>query len=246
LGAKWRREMTDTESVAARVIIADDHPLFRSALVNLVSRIADLEVVAEANYGQEAVDLSRRLRPELVLMDLKMPNVDGLQAIRTIKRELPRTVVLVLTVYEDYRYLAEALKAGASGYLLKTASPQQIIDTVCGALDGEFPLDQELATELLLRLTKEKREGQEPSSPGPGAPPHQRPMPSLPRELTPREVEVLRLLALGRTNQQIAKELLISTSTVKSHIQRILPKLGASDRTQAAVIACEMGLVSSL
>jgi DNA-binding NarL/FixJ family response regulator len=241
------RTVADRPSEPARIIVADDHPLFRSALASLLEEGSEWEVVAQAADGREALDYCRRLAPDLVLMDLHMPKMDGLEATRAVKRELPSTIVLVLSAYEDPDLLSEAIKAGAGGYLLKTASHQQMIETIRRALEGESPLDQELAMELLLRLTNEKQEERQEAarSPGSGAPPRERPTPALRRELTPREVEVLRLLAGGLTNQQIAKELLISTSTVKNHIQRILTKLGASDRTQAAVMAIEMELLPS-
>jgi DNA-binding NarL/FixJ family response regulator len=237
--------MADDASVPARVIIADDHPLYRSALTRILEEHSEFEVVSQAADGREVLEFCRRLRPELVLMDLGMPDIDGLEATRTIKRELPRTIVLMLSAHEDPDRLSDALEVGASGYLLKNASPQQIIHAIRKALDGEILLDQKLAKELLLHPANEKRESQEPSSPSPRAYPREPLMPPLVRELTPREVEVLRLIARGHTNQQIARELLVSTSTVKNHIQRILTKLGASDRTQAAVMAIELGLLSN-
>jgi DNA-binding NarL/FixJ family response regulator len=245
--------MADDASMPARVIIADDHPLYRSALTRIFEEHSEFEVVSQAADGREVLEFCRRLRPELVLMDLGMPDIDGLEATRTIKRELPRTIVVVLTAYEDPDRLSEALKAGASGYLLKNAPPQQIIDALRKALEGEIMLDQGLAKELLLlRLSDQNPESSQEPPPAvsiPEAPPTElrteHPMPAPPRsELTPREVEVLRLLSEGRTNQQIARELLVSTSTVKNHIQQILTKLRASDRTQAAVIAIELGLLS--
>jgi DNA-binding NarL/FixJ family response regulator len=238
--------MADDASMPARVIIADDHPLYRSALTRIFEEHSEFEVVSQAADGREVLEFCRRLRPELVLMDLGMPDIDGLEATRTIKRELPRTIVVVLTAYEDPDRLSEAFKAGARGCLLKDAPPQQIIDAVRGALAGEIPFDHGLATELLLHLSDQNPESsQEPAVSIPEASPAEHPMPAPPRsELTPREVEVLRLLSEGRTNQQIARELLVSTSTVKNHIQQILTKLRASDRTQAAVIAIELGLLS--
>jgi DNA-binding NarL/FixJ family response regulator len=239
--------MAGDASMPARVIIADDHPLYRSALTRIFEEHSEFEVVSQAADGREVLEFCRRLRPELVLMDLGMPDIDGLEATRTIKRELPSTIVLVLTAYEDPQRLSEALEAGARGYLLKNAPPQQIIDAVRGALAGEVPLDQEVATKLLLlRLSDQNpQSSQEPAVSNPEAPPAEHPMPDPPRsELTPREVEVLRLLSEGCTNQQIARELLVSTSTVKNHIHQILSKLRVSDRTQAAVIAIELGLLS--
>ena len=236
-------------SESARIVIADDHPLFRSALRALLEGSEEAEVVAEATDGKETLELSRRLRPDLVLMDVIMPKMDGVAATRAIKAELPRTVVLVMTASEDSEHLLSALRAGAGGYVLKSADPERITEAVRKALEGEFPLDQEAAKRLLLRLSQEKQEWQEerassvPEAPtitqGRGTPPA-----AANRELSPREAEVLRLIAHGRTNEQIARELHLSSSTVKNHVGRILSKLGASDRTQAAIMAVEMGLIS--
>ncbi len=217
----------------SRIVVVDDHPLFRSALGRMLDAQSDLEVVGEASDGQEAVALCRRLRPELVLMDVRMPRMDGLEATRAIKGELPRTIVLVLTALEDPNHLSEALRAGAAGYVLKSAPVAQIIAAVRKVLIGESPLDQEIATRLLMRLAQEapREEGAREGA-------------SLPRSLSPRETEVLRLTAQGRTNQQIARALLISVSTVKKHVQSIISKLGVSDRTQAAVRAVELGVLT--
>jgi DNA-binding NarL/FixJ family response regulator len=235
-------------SEPARIVIADDHPLFRSALRTLLEESGELEVIAEATDGRETLGLSRRLRPDLVLMDVIMPKMDGVAATRAIKAELPRTVVLVMTASEDSEHLLSALRVGAGGYVLKSADPERITEAVRKALEGEFPLDQEVAKRLLLRLSQEKQERQEAgASPIPEAPTAQEPgtpPAAANRELSPREAEVLRLIAHGYTNEQVARELLLSTSTVKNHVGRILSKLGASDRTEAAIIAIEMGLIS--
>jgi DNA-binding NarL/FixJ family response regulator len=241
-------------SERARIVIADDHPLFRSALRTLLEESEEVEVIAEAKDGQETLGLSRRLRPDLVLMDMIMPKMDGVAATRAIKAELPRTVVLVMTASEDSEHLLSALRVGAGGYVLKSADPERITEAVHKALEGEFPLDQEVTKRLLLRLSQEKQEKQveeEWMSPVPEAPTTQeRGTPPVAADdpdsgkLSPREAEVLRLIAHGRTNEQIARELLLSTSTVKNHVGRILSKLGASDRTQAATTAIEMGLIS--
>jgi DNA-binding NarL/FixJ family response regulator len=231
--------MTDHESVPARIIIADDHPLFRSALARLLEEGSGLEVVAQAADGREALEFCRRFGPDLVIMDLSMPNMDGLEATRTI--------VLIMTAYEDPERLSEAVRAGAGGYLLKTAHPQQIVDAVLRALEGGSPVDEELAMGLLSRLADERLGGQEERARSPAlphSPPRQRPTQALLRALTPREVQVLKLVVQGHSNRQIAEELDVSTSTVKKHVLRIRAKLGASDRTQAAVMAMEMGLVS--
>jgi DNA-binding NarL/FixJ family response regulator len=194
----------------------------------------DLVVAGEADDGLEAVELCRRLRPELVLMDLQMPRMDGFEATREIKRELPSTIVLVLTAFEEPTYLMEALKAGASGYVLKHMSPQQIVGAIRRVLDGECPLNQEVAMELLTRLIEEKHEKKSPA-----------PTPSLSTPLSPREVEILELLVRGQRNQQIAGDLSISLSTVKNHVHNIITKLGVSDRVQAAIVAIEHDLVST-
>ena len=217
----------------SRIVVVDDHPLFRSALGRMLDAHPDLEVVGEAADGQEAAELCHRLQPALVLMDVWMPTMDGLEATRAIKAELPRTIVLVLTAMEEPNYLSEALKAGAAGYVLKSAPVAEIIAAVRKVLIGESPLDQEIATRLLMRLAREapkEEDAQEETS--------------LPGSLSPRETEVLRLTAQGRTNQQIAGALLISVSTVKKHVQSIISKLGVSDRTQAAVRAVELGVLA--
>jgi DNA-binding NarL/FixJ family response regulator len=245
-------------SKPARILIADDHPLFRSALRTLLEGSEEVEVIAEATDGEETLGLSRRLEPDLVLMDVIMPNMDGVAATRAIKAEHPRTIVLVMTASEDSEHLLSALRAGAGGYVLKSADPEWIMQAVHKALERKFPLDQEIATRLLLRLSQEKHERQEEEeggeeervSPVPVAPntTQERGRPpagaAANRELSPREAEVVRLIAHGRTNEQIARELLLSTSTVKNHVGQILSKLGASDRTQAAIMAIEMGLIS--
>jgi DNA-binding NarL/FixJ family response regulator len=241
--------VTGHPSQPARIVIADDHPLFRSALRTLLEESGEVEVIAEATDGKETLGLSRRLRPDLVLMDVIMPKMDGVAATRAIKSELPRTVVLVMTASEDSEHLLSALRVGAGGYVLKSADPEEIIEAVHKALEGEFPLDQEIAKRLLLRLSQEKQERQEAEgvSPVPEAPATQErgtTHAAANRELSPREAEVLMLIAHGRTNEQIARELLVSTSTVKNHVGQILSKLGASDRTEAATMAIEMGLIS--
>jgi two-component system, NarL family, response regulator LiaR len=216
-----------------RILVADDHPLFRSALKQLLCQHADLEVVAEAANGKDAVEQCRSLRPNLVLMDIRMP-MNGLEATRAIKQLLPDTTVLILTAYEDLNYLAEAIKMGASGYLLKHSSSPEMLEAIRKVLDGESALNQEIAMQLLRRLLREEEEPRTLAG-------HAR-APLL-QALSQREVEVLRLVARGQTNQQIAQKLLLSVSTVKKHLRRILSKLGVSDRTQAAITALELGLL---
>ena len=218
----------------SRIVVVDDHPLFRSALLRVLESKANLEVVGEAGDGVEAVEVCRRSRPELVLMDVMMPRADGLEATRAIKREFPHTVVLVLTAFEDPDYLAKALRAGAAGYVLKSAPIARIIDAVGKALGGESPLDGEVAARLLMRLVEATPQEEVPEVEE-----------SLMLEaLSPRETEVLRLMARGFTNQQISRSLFVSVSTVKKHVRSVISKLGVSDRTQAAVKAVEMGMLA--
>ncbi len=188
-----------------------------------------LEVVGEAGDGREAVDLCRRLRPDLILMDVQMPGMSGLEATREIKDELPGVVVLMVTAFEDPDYLLEAVRVGAAGYVLKHADKHELLGAVRRVLGGESPFDQGLAAHLLRRLAADAHR------PPPEA--------ALPGPLTARELEVLALLAAGKTNRRIAGELHISLSTVKGHLERIIAKLGVSDRTQAAVRAIELGLI---
>jgi DNA-binding NarL/FixJ family response regulator len=211
----------------ARLVIADDHELSRTGLRGMLASEAGLEVVGEATNGREAVVLTRRLRPDLVLMDLRMPELDGLAATRAIKEQCPRTSVIIVTMHENPDYLFEALKAGAAGYLLKDATRAEVVGAVWQVLGGETLLNAELATRLLQRLAQEAQRAKATKVP-----------------LTPRELEVLRLLVQGHTNREIAEELVITTGTAKLYVERILGKLAVSDRTQAAVRAVELGLVT--
>ena len=241
--------MDECASVTRRIVVADDHPLFRCALSGLLEEGSGLEVVAQAGDGEQALELCRRLRPDVVVMDVIMPKMDGIVASRAIKAELPGTVVLMMTASEDLDHLADALKAGAAGYVLKTASPQSMIESIGKALQGESPLDPEVSRRLLLRLLERSQEAQGSQGPaaGEGSPerPGSTPLPAHARLLSPREVEVLRLMARGETNQQIAGELFVSTSTVKKHVHQVISKLGVSDRTQAAITAVDLGLLSN-
>jgi NarL family two-component system response regulator LiaR len=223
-----------------RVLIVDDQPLFRVALEQLVARQPDFEVVATAQDGQQAVECCRASRPDAVLMEVGvpggMPGMDGLQTIRTIKQEHPHTVILLLTARQEESTLADTLKAGASGYILKTSSGEQILDALRKALEGATPLDPELATGLLLRLMGNDQEGLSTTAQQDA---------SLVSSLSPRELEVLHLVARGYTNHSIAKSLFVSVSTVKKHLCSITSKLEVSDRTQAAIKALDLGLLRS-
>jgi DNA-binding NarL/FixJ family response regulator len=215
----------------ARVLIADDHDLVREGLRAVLAGEEDLQVVGEARDGHEALQMCRSLEPDLVLMDVRMPKSDGLQATRAIKEEMPKVSVVMVTMHENPDYLLEAIRAGAAGYILKDAEGERLVGAVRRTLNGESPLDEYLAMRLLRSLARDE---ERPSRPAPPSP-----------ELTPQEVEVLRLLALGQTNRQIAQNLLSSVSTVKSHVRSTISKLGVSDRTQAAVRAIQLGLATS-
>jgi DNA-binding NarL/FixJ family response regulator len=218
----------------SRIVVADDHPLIRRALTTTIDEQPDLQTIGEATDGLEAVELCRRLKPELVLMDVLMPRMDGLEATRHIKRKSPRTSVLVLTTSEDPNHLSEALKAGAAGYVQKEATTTETIGAVRKVLEGESSLDQKVATRLLKRLMEDPQP--EPNGRTKGE--------SLREVLSDRESEVLGLVARGCTNRQIARTLLISVSTVKKHVRNVICKLGVSDRTQAAVRAVELGALA--
>jgi two-component system response regulator DegU len=235
-----------------KLLIADDHRLVRAGLRAQLEGEPDLVVVGEAENGQEALELCRSHAPDLILMDVRMPVMDGLEATRAIKQELPKVSILIVTTHESQEYLLEAIRAGAAGYVLKEATKQELLEAVREVLGGELPLDGRLAARLLKRLAEEtKQRPTKPSDssrstaptiegrPAEGAKP---PNEALSEVLTPREIEILRLVAAGRTNREIAKELVISLTTVKTHMQRIIPKLEASDRTQAAVKAIGLGL----
>jgi DNA-binding NarL/FixJ family response regulator len=222
-----------------RIIIADDHVLVREGIQAMLESEPDLEVIGEAADGREALELCRELCPDLVLMDVRMPVMDGLEATREIKRECPEASVLMVTTYESSDYLFEAIKAGAAGYVLKNVSKPQLSDALRRVLSGESPLNQELAMEMLQRFAvKEESPTERPSKlEEPSGQP-------LDESLTDRELEVLGLLASGLTNPEIARRLVISPGTVKHHVRHIASKLGVSDRTQAAVRAVELGLLT--
>ncbi|HET7270016.1 MAG TPA: response regulator transcription factor [Rubrobacter sp.] len=220
----------------SRVLIADDHALFRAGIRVILSSRPDIEVVGEAADGEEAVALCRKMHPDLVMMDLTMPKLDGIAATRAIKAEFPRTSVLILTAYADEDLLMEAVRAGAAGYVIKdSVGPIELLDAVRGILNGESHVDQRLVMRLVRRLAYDGEARIKPASEANQE--HQA------GSLTDREIDVLKLLPQGKTNREIAAELHLSLSTVKKRLERIISKLGVSDRTQAAVRAMELGIV---
>jgi len=236
------------ETERARIVIADDHPLYRDALTRMLSEASDFSVVGEAADGREALELCRRLHPTLVLMDVRMPLMDGLAATRAIKAEFPLTIVLILTCFEDSHYLEEAINAGAGGYILKDYTQEQIINSIVGVLHEEPQLNEALAMQLLKTLLANQQEYL--SQRRADLDLSERPIEDieepveqhLPKKLTPRELEILLLLSVGKTNRQIMQELSISLSTVKTHLEHVMSKLEVSDRMQAALLALKLGL----
>ncbi len=218
----------------------------------MLSDEPNLEVVGEAEDGQEALELCRKIRPDLVLMDVRMPRMDGIEATRAIKDELPAVRVLIVTSHQDPDYLLEAVGAGAAGYVLKDATRQWLLDAIRRVLAGESPLNQELAMQLLLRFSngpwvEASREVRGHAPAGPGASVRHLRGPTTEPTAVPlsaKELEVVRLLAQGKTNREVGLALMVSLSTVKTYVWRVMQKLGVSDRTQAALRAIELGLVT--
>ena len=207
-----------TEPIA--VLIADDHPFVRHGLRTFLETLDDVEVVGEAGNGAEAVEQAARLVPDVVLMDLVMPELDGVEATRRIRAESPTTKVIVLTSFDADEQVFPAIKAGAAGYLLKDVRPTELAEAVRKASRGEALLAPSVAAKLMQEVA-----GDRPAA-----------------GLTERELEVLRLIARGLSNKMIARELVVSEKTVKTHVSNILAKLHLSDRTQAALYAVREGL----
>jgi DNA-binding NarL/FixJ family response regulator len=211
-----------------RVLVADDQTLVREGLVNILRMTDGVEVVGGASDGAQPLELVAQLEPDIVLMDLRMPRVDGVEATRRIQEERPATKVIVLTTYADDRSIFDALQAGARGYLTKDAGPDELKRAIETVFAGHALLDPAVQSRLLERLGK----------PAPVTAQESRP-----DQLTPREVEVLRLIARGLSNAEIAKQLFVSEATVKTHINNIFSKTGVRDRAQAVTYAYRHGIV---
>lgn len=218
-----------------RVLLADDHPVVREGLRTMLSTASDIEVVAEASDGLQAVKKVKEHQPQVVLMDIHMPNLDGLEATRHIKAQFPSTSVIMLTIYDSDAYVLDAVGAGAAGYLLKDVSEDLLINTVRAVNSGGMLIKASLLRQALLGLAGATARPREKSAAG-----------TILEELTPRERDVLRLVTQGRSNKEVGRMLSISEDTAKKHVQSILLKMGVSDRTQAAVKAVRSGLVDYL
>jgi DNA-binding NarL/FixJ family response regulator len=221
-----------------RVLIADDDALMRAGLAVVLGTTADLVVVAEAGDGLQTVDLCRKHTPDVVLMDVRMPGIDGIEATRRVVAILPATKILILTTFQHDEYVWGALRAGASGFLLKRASPERLIDAVRTVAAGEALLDPAVTRTLIHRYMQIEVGGGHAGVPDRGA------RKTL-DQLTPRERQVLLLLGQGRSNSEIADLLVIAESTAKTHVKRILAKIEARDRAQAVVFAHRCGLITN-
>jgi DNA-binding NarL/FixJ family response regulator len=209
-----------------RILVADDHALFRDGLRALFFSVTDTEVVGEAATGEEAIARAEDLQPDVVLMDIQMPGVNGIEATRTIVRNSPHIGVIVVTMFEDDDSVFAAMRAGARGYVLKGADQDEILKVIRAVAAGEAHFGPEIARRLMGFFS-----AREPAAPSEAFP-----------ELTAREREVLDLIARGRNNQEIAKELYLSHKTVRNHISNIFTKLQVADRAQAIIRAREAGL----
>ncbi len=227
-----------------RVLLADDQDIIRTGLTIILNHQPDLEVIGQAADGIEAVAMAKQLRPDVILMDIKMPRLNGIQATRQIMAELPRTQIIVLTTYDTDDWVFDGIRAGAVGYLLKDTSSENLADAVRGAMRGESQMDPTVARKVL-REFQHVTTAHRPTA-GPPAPTQvtsTAPEDELPEKLTDREEEILKLLAAGVSNKEIAQKLSLSEGTVKNHISAILGKLHANDRTQAVLTALKRGLV---
>ena len=215
--------------MTTRVLLCDDQALVRSGFRLILEGREDIEVAGEAEDGREAIELARRLDPDVIVMDVRMPNLDGVEATRRLVAGGSRARILILTTFDLDEYVYEAIRAGASGFLLKDVQPAQLVDAIRVVAAGEALLAPSVTRRLLDRFAH--------TLPG-----EEKPPPEL-ASLTERELEVLKLLAGGLSNSELAERLFLSETTVKSHISSVLRKLGLRDRVQAVVLAYEAGLV---
>jgi NarL family two-component system response regulator LiaR len=212
-----------------RILLADDHPLLREALSQVFSSEKDMEIVGEANNGEEAVNMTSQLKPDILVMDIMMPKFDGLEASRQIKKVAPNTAILILTAYDDDNYVLGLLEAGAAGYLMKSARGQDLVEAVRAIRAGESVLHP-MIIEKLLKQAMIKPPG-----------PVDRKIKEL---LSDREMEMLKLLATGMSNKEIADKLFLSLRTVKAHMSNIFTKMSVASRSEALVEALRKGLIT--
>ena len=217
--------------MSIRVLLADDQALFREGLETLLSIHKDIQVVGQASNGQEAVDLALKLRPDVILMDMQMPILNGIGATRRLKQSLPECRVIVLTTFDDNETIFDALRGGAVGYLLKDVGSAQLAESVRATARGESILDPSVAAKVVAEFSRVSILVGGTSSE------------VLPELLSEREIELLRLIASGLSNKEIGETLFITEGTVKNHITHILGKLGVRDRIQAVLKAKELGLI---
>ena len=210
---------------AIRILIADDHPIVREGLATVLNQEEDLEVVGLAENGLEAVARARKLCPDIILMDLQMPEMDGVEAIQKIKEEAPDIGIIILTTYDAEDYIFRGIEAGARGYLLKDSTPGEVLKAIRSVHKGESLIQPRVASRLLDRFSQLAR------------------APDTGEILSPRELEVLQLMAKSSVNKEIATELLIGESTVKTHIVHIFNKLGVKGRTEAVAEAARKGII---
>ncbi len=224
------------------IVIVDDHDLFRAGLRSLIEGYGDFQVVSEAKDGQQGVDACREFSPDIVLLDVRMPRLDGLAAAEIISRDCPRTSIIMVTMHADPEYLRKAIIAGASGYVLKDASGDEMFNALEAVTNGHSFVNGDLAAQAISGLhAPEKKD--KPAPPDPQR--INRAEIEDRHNLTIRETEVLGLVVKGKTNKEIARDLNISPGTVKVHVERLIGKLGVADRTRAAVVAIQHGLVAA-
>lgn len=211
------------------ILIVDDQTVVRAGLAAIAGSDPEIEVVGEGSNGEEAITLVKNLSPDLVLMDLQMPVMNGVQATRRLKREHPPLPILVLTTYAADEWVFDAIRAGAAGYLLKDTRPAELIAAIKGTVAGETFLDPAIAGKVLRQAINTSNIHPQPTK--------------LTEELTPRELDVLAFVVKGLNNREIGEQLHLATGTVRNHVSEIMGKLGVSDRTQTAVLAVQLGLV---